>query len=169
MDPYIVTREGPGLGGGTVAFGDGVSVMEAILNVPYTLLSAILTDLITAATGAYDGTVVRLFTGATDPGKATVVGDFTEATFTGYAASSAVVWSAVMVSPDGYPQAIGGSKTFIATAGVPAEVITGYYLTDAAGTEYRGGARFPEGIPVSNAGNFVHVTPVLELGNLSGN
>lgn len=132
------------------------------LVIPFTRADAILADFI-AVGGEIVGAVAHLFENDYAPNIDTVIGDFVEATFTGYVASSAIVWSEPFRNALGQAQVVGDTKVFELDA-LPGTIIYGYYLT--VGGAYRGAERFPEPVPLAVVGNPVVLVPTYSFGSV---
>jgi len=127
--------------------------------IPNSEWNAILTELI-ASGNAWDGSKVHLFKTNVNPSPNMVIADLVEADFTGYAASSAIVWGTPGYLPDGTAAVVGGGKTF--TVGSTPSILNtiyGYYVTDSAGTVLLFARKFDAAVVLSAAGQFVIVLP----------
>ena len=124
--------------------------------------------LITDVGAEFEAPVVELFTNNVTPGPGMVIGDFTLAdntVFPGYAASSAVTWSADAYSFDGKNILIGSQKTFIASSDPPAPIsVYGFILRKAAAGALVQAVLFPEPILIEEAGDYVTANPFLTAG-----
>lgn len=123
-------------------------------------------DALIAEDGLLDGATVHLFTNNVVPAVDTVVGDLEEAAFTGYSASTAVVWGAVYNIPNG--KAVQGDrKQFTASAAPGSEVtVYGYYLMSGAGSPtYLGAELFDTPVVIAASGDAVGVVPSFSVKN----
>lgn len=117
----------------------------------------------TGAGGVLNGAEVVLWKNDIVPAVDTVLADLELATFDGYAASSAVTWSAALHESDAEFIVSGGDKVFICTGDTTPNLIYGWALTDGAGTNLLFAKRFDQPISVSEAGNFVSVHVELKM------
>lgn len=130
--------------------------------VPFARADAILTTFVGVG-GEVNGGIVHLFTNDITPTIDTVIGDFTEATFAGYAASAAIVWSAVFRNALGQAQSVGDTKTFELTA-LPGETIYGYYVTVGGALRYS--ERFEKPVPLAIVSQACVVVPTYTFGSV---
>lgn len=131
-----------------------------MLVVPDTASISNLNALIAAA-APLDGAKVHLFKNDVVPARGMVLALFTEADFTGYAASSAVVWSAAAIDASGQPTTMGGGKTFTVGA-VPTVTnsIFGVFVTNTAGTVLLYAERFAAPVGMTNPNQVLIYVPV---------
>ncbi len=130
--------------------------------IPYTEWLAILTALVATGTpgGAWNGALVHLYKNNFTPVAAMLLGSFTECDFTGYAASSAVVWNTPGFLPSGAAVVTGDNKQFVVgTTPTVLNTVYGYYLTDGAGTTLLFARLFNAPIVLSAAGQIVDLVP----------
>lgn len=116
-----------------------------------------------AAVGPLDGTKIGLFTavaGGLTPD--TVIADLTLATYTGYAAQ-AMTWSAVFADPDGSFATDSGLHVFQPTDAVTPNVVSGYHVTNTAGTVLLFAEMFAAPISLPNAFSAVRIVAHVEL------
>lgn len=130
--------------------------------VPFSRASAIVT-LFTGTGGELNGGIVHLFVNDFQPTIDSVLGDFDEATFTGYAASTAIVWSETFRNSLGQAQTVGDTKTFILDAG-EGQTVFGYYVTVGGALRYS--ERLPQPIPLAVPGNAAVIVPVYAFGSV---
>jgi len=102
-----------------------------------------------AKVNTLDGALVHLYKNDYVPTPFSLTADFTTADYTGYAAQAvaAASWNATTLS-DGSAGLVGPGLFFDATGSSVTNVIYGYYITDAAGTNTLWAERFdaPRGI-----------------------
>lgn len=127
--------------------------------VPNALRRAILAELVDVG-NFLDGCCVRMFSNDVSPGPETVIGDLTECTFTGYAASSAIVWGAPYTDTLGVAHVTGGSKQFTQTADTVNNIAYGYYVTTTGGSPaLKYAVRFDEPVAFNGPGVAKVVVP----------
>lgn len=110
------------------------------------------------ATTPFVGAVLHLSTTNFTPGKNTILADFTEATFTGYAASSAIVWGASHLDVNDNAVSVGSAKTFLQTGDTVTNIVFTWFVTTALGAYLMGGA-FDTPLNFAEAGDGVTVIP----------
>lgn len=130
-----------------------------MLKQPVAQLLAQLDDITTAMTGAWDGAKMILFVNDYEPATDMVIGDLTEATFTGYAASSAIVWADPFVDDDGNAVLVGGSKEFKGGGDDPPQTVYGYAVVDAAKANIFWAERLPNPVVMDSANKAVVILP----------
>lgn len=132
-------------------------------NYPTTNEETILAALI-AASAPFNGAIVHLYMNNVSPVKNQGVTQFTEATFTGYAASSALVFGTVLVDVNGVAVLQGGQKEFVASGSTIGNNIYGAYVTDSTGATLLDAWRFADApLVIANSGDGVLVTYLLSL------
>lgn len=132
----------------------------------YVRLKQLLTALVTWAGAApFTPLHVRLFQNNFTPSPNMVVGDLVECTFTGYAASTVIVWNPVGDDDTGNALVIGDQKLFAATGSAIGNMAFGYYVTDAAGTVVYWAERFATPKSFDSAGDQLAVVPTFDLAN----
>lgn len=113
-----------------------------------------------AALAPWNGGKLHLFKTNVTPSPAMVIGDLVEADFTGYAASTAVVWGAAAFLPDGTAVVVGDAKTF--ETGSPSTVLNtiyGWYFTDSAGTTLLFARKLDNPIALSGPSQIITILP----------
>jgi len=139
-------------GGGDAVGGPMVTPQSAMLEYLQALIDSLP-----------DGEVqVHLFTGDTDPGILTELADYAEADFDGYAAID-VVLTPPAVNPDGIGQADFPTAHFLASGATTPNLVTGFFLTANTGARYLGGQRFPAGVMIDEAGDYIDVDGSLQM------
>lgn len=119
-----------------------------------------IVDLLKATSGYLDGLVVRLFQNDITLTPAAGWGDLVEATFSGYAASSAVVWGSSYVDALGRVHTTAASKQFTASGSTVANVCYGYAVTTSGGSPaLKWAVKFPAPVAFAATGNAVIVQP----------
>ena len=113
-----------------------------------------------AATQPWNGAKLHLFKNNFVPAPQNDIAAFTEADFTGYAASSAITWSAAGYLPDGTAVVDGDAKTFqVGATPTILNTIYGWYMTDGAGTVLIMARKFDNPVVLSAAGQRIIVLP----------
>lgn len=138
-----------------------------MLVVPNSQLLQILEDYATLPTDpAFETPTMHLFQNDFAPNVAMVLADLTEATFSGYAAAAGLAWGAPFINADGRAETDLPSQQFQHDGGAVANLVYGYYLTNAAGTVLYGAERFADApIAMSFATNAIVVLSRLTQGN----
>lgn len=109
-----------------------------------------------------EGAKLRLFTNAVMFTDQLAPADLDEATFTGYAAANIAAWGAPFVDPqDGVTKLVGTSSQFTQTSNAVVNTVTGWYVTNTAGTEILAGDTFAEPIPFNGPNTAIIVNPVV--------
>lgn len=107
------------------------------------LLADVLAFATTAGATATDpllvGAKVGLFTGSPNLTVDTVIGDLTEPTFGGYAQKNLGTLSTQYVDDEGTEQRDSALLTWAPSDASASSLVTGWFLTDAGGTEFLGG------------------------------
>lgn len=111
-----------------------VVVQDLVVAQPQAINSLTALTVAGPTAGPFNGAKVGLFTNSIVPTPSNVLADFTQADYTGYALSSAVVWTAVEISQDGRPQAVSQLFTFAPSNAVTPNTVRGIILVDGAGT-----------------------------------
>jgi len=113
----------------------------------------------------FTGCKVKLFEGATVPTPDSVVGDFTETTAVGYTAQTVAAWSGPTNNP-GDRRGWAAEPIFIFGDNRPNGVaITGYYLTNSAGSTLLAAERFASAVNVVDPGDGLLLDLFLMLPN----
>jgi len=99
---------------------------------------------------------VHLFVGGTEPGVDSDVADFVEADFDGYAPIDQIP-TPPAINPEGWAQSDVPTSTFTASGGTTPNLVTGFYVTDNTDAVYLGGGRFPAGLQIDEAGDYLTV------------
>jgi hypothetical protein len=93
-------------------------------------LLAMLANLIA---GCLEGAKVGLFTGTPTLSLNSQISDFAEPLYTGYARKP-ITWNPVFVNSGGQVQVDSGLMQFQPSSGTPSDLVTGFFVTDSAGT-----------------------------------
>jgi len=104
------------------------------------------------------GAILHLSTTDIIPDQDTELADFTECDFTGYAASSAIVWGSAYLDATGNGTSAGTAKTFVATGSTITNIAYTYYVTTALGA-YLFGGRLLVPVNFAEAGDGVTLLP----------
>jgi hypothetical protein len=137
--------------------------------IPNSYRRELLNDLKAAGppAGDFNGAKVRLFKQDMDPTPDTTLAqlDAAQADFTGYAESTAIVWSNAYTNSIDQAVIVGDTKVFAATGSTTTNTIYGYYVVDSAGTKLLYAEKFETGpIPVLEVGHAVPVVPIFTFG-----
>lgn len=124
----------------------------------------ILTDDTVGSEGPYDGAVVRLFKNDIEPHAGMLLADLTEADFSGYAASSEIVWGPAFTNSANEAVVVGDTKQFNHSGGATANTVYGYYVTNTAGTVLHFAERRNPVETMSKSGDAVLVVPKFSFG-----
>lgn len=110
-----------------------------------------------AVGGDLTAALMKLFKSGFAPSQQNVAADFAaqEATFTGYAASMALTFSAVVVDANGDP-VVQASNLFTQTGNTITDSIGGFWLETAGGKVIQFGV-FPQPVNMAAAGRFINV------------
>jgi hypothetical protein len=119
-----------------------------------------------AAAAPLDALLVGLVAAPFTPGTGLVFGDLTLATFDGYAPSAAVVWSPAHNGTGGSAEIIGDTKSFVCSGATTPNVVYGYLLY--TGTTLVACDTFDTPVPIQGSGDYVSVTPRVNLRNQAG-
>lgn len=125
----------------------------------------LITDGTLTGAGPLDGAKVGLYTNEITLNKDLVYADLEQPTFTGYAASTAVVWGDSYVTQDDRVLLTGDAKKFECTGGTPSDTVRGYFLyTGTAPNEVLLMAEeFENPVFISEVSNGVTVVPVVTM------
>lgn len=113
--------------------------------------------------GAFNGAKVGLFKNNIAPNADTVLADLVTADFDGAAVSGPITWSAVVHNDSLEMRVLGSTQVFICTGDTTPNLIYGFYIVNSAGTELLYSMRYDSPQSMSEAGNFIAVTPDLRL------
>jgi hypothetical protein len=141
------------------------AVLGAAVSIPNLTLRGQLVELVDTG-NLYAGAVLHLYKTSIALGPTTAVGDFVEADFSGYAASSTIVWGTPFYQPNGVPVVNGDMKTFVVDD--PATILNtvyGWYCTNAAGTVYLFGRPFDAPVILTAPGQGLNVVPTIPAYN----
>ena len=117
--------------------------------------------------GPLNGVKVALITAGPAVGPGSALADYTLATFTGSTPAS-VTWLGPDIAANGQGE-IQAQVHFAATATPsPAEMVTGYILTDSGGTNLIGGELFTTPYNVANNGDLVTFTIRFDQSRITG-
>lgn len=109
-----------------------------------------------------DGASLKLFTNSPTLGPDMAVGDFTVATFGGYAAVTPLTWLGP-ANANGNGMLLTVQGFFLSTDPIaPAEIVNGYYLTNAGNTEVFLAETFDDPVNFAVPGDFLDLDVVLE-------
>jgi hypothetical protein len=142
-----------------------VGVLLLGLTYPDAIRRELLTELTTTGNLISDDCKVALYTNDATPTATSVLGDFTLATAGGSTPVAVTAWSDAYTDAAHVANQLANLIQFTATGVGDPENIYGWILTDAAGTKYLGGERFPDApIPFGPVGTAVAVLPRLTFG-----
>lgn len=122
---------------------------------------AILTELVDTG-NFYDGAIMKLIKANISlQGSTTLAAlDAIECDFSGYAASSTIVWGTPFFQPSGVPVVVGDAKLFTTADPAPdLNSVYGWYLTNAGGTALLAARLFDSPVILSGPGQGFEVIP----------
>jgi hypothetical protein len=108
---------------------------------------------------------LRLYQNDWEPSPDDDAGDYVQATFTGYAGLDLDDFAAAFLNADLKAECTAPAKVYTQTAAAPANVIYGYYATNAAGLLIYAERNPAGGVQMNQAGLTYTVVPVLTLAN----
>lgn len=114
--------------------------------------------------GQLEDAKLKLFTNSPILNRSTVVGDLTEADFSGYTDIDPYNFTSVFIDTDSVVKAIGPSAAFELTATTVTNTVTGWYITNTAGTGLLLASYLPEPISLTSVGQGLLVLPAFPWG-----
>jgi hypothetical protein len=123
-----------------------------------------LNDQLTSG-GTIDGCKMHLYDVNFAWSPDTTLGSIHEAGFTGYAASSLIIWGTAFLNSGGLPEVVGDVKTFTCTGIASTGIVYGYYLTSTA-AGLIGGEPFATPFTMSSTGAAIPIVTRFPLSSL---
>lgn len=117
--------------------------------------------------GPLTGSKVGLFVNNITPGKSSIVSELTEASFAGYAKRS-LTFGLPKRDENGNIGMDSGLSTWQPTDGVLPQTAYGYFVTNSAGTQLLGGAKFENPQTLTDALSALEVVVNVNVSNPTG-